>query len=41
MDFANDNTCGWKDFRQFTTKTKLDDNLQSIFAIAEKVDAVI
>jgi len=41
-NFANDNTYGWRDLWQFTTKinyAKRDGNLQ--FAIAAKVDAMI
>jgi len=43
-NFAIDNTHGWGDLWQLTTKinkAKLDGNLQLIFAIAAKVDAMI
>jgi len=43
-NFGNNNTYGWRDLRQFTTKinwAKLDGNLQLIFAITAKVDAMI
>ena len=41
-NFANNNTYGWRELWQFTTKincVKLDGSLQ--FAIAAKVDAMI
>jgi len=43
-NFANNNTYDWRDLWQFTTKincAKLDGNLQLIFAVAAKVDAMI
>jgi len=42
-NFANDNTHVWRDLWPFTTKinsAKVDDNLQLIFAISAKVDAM-